>query len=365
MRLFPEPEMVRRFPHAWSYLQSWEKDLRARESGKMNVPGWWGYNYPKNLNKQDSSKLIVPRIVEHLKASFDAPGEIYLDNVDVGCVISAGKFSALYLLAFMNGRVTDFVFRRISKPFQGNIWSANKQFIAPLPIPNASPQDRTDVAAMARELQRLWTRRRDLIEAAGKRLSVMARGRHSEYWLLPDLPAIADLEAEAPRALPIAKRRQWAKDRLAEAVATRLERLGASLQAGENLEAVFAGGELSLRANGAALLDRIYLDDGPGQAARAYWSWLLLSRSWRDAGKLVSELRRPPVEFATPAATQFIARASDLAEVTAEIAAAERVMNERLYELYDLTEEERLLVENDRRGRAGARISHDRSSVEA
>ncbi|MEO7027723.1 MAG: hypothetical protein ABI056_09240 [Caulobacteraceae bacterium] len=57
--------------------------------------------------------------------------------------------------------------------------------------------------------------------------------------------------------------------------------------------------------------------------------------------------------------------AVDLAEVTAEIAAAERAMNERLYELYNLTEQERLLVENDRRGRPGARISHDRPSVEA
>lgn len=247
----------------------------------------------------------------------------------------------------------------------GGYFEANKQFIAPLPVPHASSDEQCEIATVARDLQRLWTMRRDLIEAAGKRLSVMARGRHSEHWLLPDLPPLAALEAEAPRALPIAKRRQWAKDRLAETVATRLERLGASLQAGENLEAVFAGGELSLRANGAALLDRIYLGDGPGQAARAYWSWLLLSRSWRDAGKLVAELRRPPVEFATPAATQFIARASDLAEVTAEIAAAERAMNERLYELYGLTEEERLLVENDRRGRAGARISHDRPSIEA
>ena len=68
----------------------------------------------------------------------------------------------------------------------------------------------------------------------------------------------------------------------------------------------------------------------------------------------VRKYSRPPAEFATPAATQFIARVKALAEVAQTIASLERVMNARLYDLYDLSEEERLLVDNHRAGRAGS-----------
>jgi hypothetical protein len=80
--------MQARYPKAWSYLRSYEVDLRARESGKMDSDdGWWGYNYPKNLDKQELVKLVVPRLVANLACSVDQTGSVYLDNVDVGGVV--------------------------------------------------------------------------------------------------------------------------------------------------------------------------------------------------------------------------------------------------------------------------------------
>jgi hypothetical protein len=66
-------------------LRSYEQVLRARENGKMNDDeSWWGYNYPKNLDKQEIPKLIVPRLVPKLGCTVDETGSVYLDNVDVG-----------------------------------------------------------------------------------------------------------------------------------------------------------------------------------------------------------------------------------------------------------------------------------------
>ncbi|MEI8353736.1 MAG: DNA methyltransferase, partial [Lentisphaerota bacterium] len=42
-RLLAASELAQRFPKAWHYLQSHEATLRARESGKMDKAGWWGY----------------------------------------------------------------------------------------------------------------------------------------------------------------------------------------------------------------------------------------------------------------------------------------------------------------------------------
>ncbi|MER8480669.1 hypothetical protein [Mesorhizobium sp. M1163] len=56
---------------------------------------------------------------------------------------------------------------------------------------------------------------------------------------------------------------------------------------------------------------------------------------------------RPPVEFDSPAIAQFVKRVGDLADEVNAIETGEREMNERLFQLYALTADERLLVEND------------------
>ena len=131
-------------------------------------------------------------------------------------------------------------------------------------------------------------------------------------------------------------------------------RLQAALDGGARMTAAFADGELRLFAGGAVVLGRIYLDDGPGRIAESYWRWLLLSQSWRDAGKFAGALRNPPSDHDSPGARQFIERVQALAEQTAALETAEAEMNELLYRLYALTEEERELVENERLRRGAA-----------
>lgn len=176
MQLIGEEVVARRFPKAWAYLKSWEGTLRSRERGSFDDATWWRFGRNQTIDRQDIVKLIVPRLVEHLKASLDAHGEAYLDNVDVGGVLPAKEVDPAFLLGVLNGPVMDFVFRRIAKPFRGDFRSANRQFIAPLPVPDASPEEQAEIAGMARALQDGWTRRRDLLEAAKDRLSVLATG---------------------------------------------------------------------------------------------------------------------------------------------------------------------------------------------
>jgi hypothetical protein len=73
----------------------------------------------------------------------------------------------------------------------------------------------------------------------------------------------------------------------------------------------------------------------------------LPSQDWRDASRLAEALRRPPAEPSAAAARQFIERVDALSQQVGEIAALESAINERLFELYDLTDAERFLVETD------------------
>ncbi|MBA3811917.1 MAG: hypothetical protein H0X27_09835, partial [Caulobacteraceae bacterium] len=186
-------------------------------------------------------------------------------------------------------------------------------------------------------------------------LSVLARARRGEAWLWPALPSIGDLEAEAPRALKLpGERHDWAKARLNEAVAARVAALQARLDAARAYDVIFRDGELSLFADGAAVLDRIYLEEADGALAGAYWRWLLLTGAPGDAARFAGELRRVPIGAGTPAATQFIAKVADLAATVVAIEAAEKAINARLFELYGLSDQERFLVENRNGHRRGA-----------
>jgi N-6 DNA Methylase len=169
MQLIPQAGMERRFPRAWAHLRSCEAPLRGRERGRFDDAAWWRFGRHQNLDKQDIPKLLVPRLVKRLRTSFDAAGRYYLDNVDVGGVMPAQGVDGMYLAAVLNGPLADFVFRRISKPFQNDFRSANRQFIAPLPVPNASPEAQTAIADLARRLEAGWTRRRTLANAADER----------------------------------------------------------------------------------------------------------------------------------------------------------------------------------------------------
>ena len=150
-QLLPSAELQRRFPQAWGWLRQNEAALRARERGRMDRDeGWWGYNYPKNLRRIRRPKLLIPRLTTTLRAGLDATGAICQDNVDVGGVFPHDPDDLLWLLAVLNSPVADFAWRCTSRPFRGGFLGANKQFLAPLPVPVPTAALRAEGIALVR-----------------------------------------------------------------------------------------------------------------------------------------------------------------------------------------------------------------------
>ena len=137
MRLIPEATMRRVYPKAWAHLIRFQRELERREArreGDMEIrpfadAAWYRFGRNQNIDKQDRSKLILPRLVDRLVAAYDELGRVCLDNVDVGGILVAEGTDPWFLLGILNAPVADFIFRRVSKPFRGNYLSANRQFI--------------------------------------------------------------------------------------------------------------------------------------------------------------------------------------------------------------------------------------------
>jgi Eco57I restriction-modification methylase len=152
MGLVTEAELAD-LPLTARYLHSHEELLRDRESGKMDHDSWYGYVYPKSLGLHDDPKLGVPRLCERLRASVDLDGEVFLDNVDVNGIVPRAQGPTIWTLGcLLNSKLLDFVFKLHSVPFRGSFYSANKQFIAPLPIRLPSANAEKELDALGRRL---------------------------------------------------------------------------------------------------------------------------------------------------------------------------------------------------------------------
>jgi len=331
---------------AWAYLKSWEEDLRKREKHKFDAAEWYQFGRSQNIGKQDIQKLIVAQTVPGLRVSSDTDGYFYLNNVRVNGIIPAKNRSGLALLAAMNGSIAEFVFQRIGKPKRGGYLEANRQFIAPLPIPTFTAEDEVALAGFGERLQDACTRRRNLMQQTAERASVLAVKSERETFLWPDLEDHKSLEDRAPAALRLAAdRRKWADVQRDEAVDARLAVLQGAMDRGGDFSAQYKDGELRLAADGATLLDRVYLDEREGWLCQAWWRYLIESGLPRDANTFANKLRRRPSEPDAPAARQFLERVNELVTLVTEIEAEEHALSEILYDLYALTREERQLVE--------------------
>ena len=298
-RLWSAEELQHKFPNVWEYLKKYEPVLRSRESSKMDVDdGWWGYNYPKNLDKQELPKLMVPRLVENLISSTDSTGSCYLDNVDVGGVLIKSQTTLWFICGLLNSPVCNFCFHQISKPFRGGFLSANKQFIAPLPIPDATDAQQAAVAALAEKLQETHTARRDEMQKLQTRLDSpnCLDVTYKEDWLWADVKTVAEIKKEAPASITAAREKTaWAKSERQRRLDIHYEKLDALLRPGMNLFATSDADALHVKSGDVTLLTKYGLDPDEARFLAAIWTQILRSTNVTpkfDGEKLVKKLLR-------------------------------------------------------------------------
>lgn len=348
VQLISAGDMERRFPLAWAFLRSWEPKLRERQNGAFDEDQWWRFGRSQNLDKQEIQKLIVAQTVPSMRVCADMSCDYYINNVRVNGIAPAQGVSLWYLLGILNAPVADFVFRRIAAPKGGGYFEANKQYIAPLPIPDAGPEDRAEIGRRAEDLQRLYTRHRDLLGEISHRMSVVAVRARPDDWLFPDLPKMADLEAAAPGQLDVGQRRAWAKEKRDEELRLRHKRLGEALRPGASMDAIFTDGELRFLIDGIPVVDRVFLRDDEGAFVLAQWKLIASSFSITESTtgkKLADTLRKVAFTAADAVREQIIDRQRDLSEIEGQIMTAEAEMNAHVYRLYDLSPEEIAMVE--------------------
>jgi hypothetical protein len=149
--LLAEKELRENFPLAWDYLKSNELKLAAREHGKFKDKGWWQL-YPKNLEFWETPKVMLPYMIQRLSAFYDG-GRHYFVNVTTGGfgVRCKSETQNRFITGLLNSTLLDAYLRQISTNFRGGYFAANKQFIEQLPIKTIDPKSKKD-AALAKQI---------------------------------------------------------------------------------------------------------------------------------------------------------------------------------------------------------------------
>jgi hypothetical protein len=144
--LISAEEFASVYPNCWEYLLQNREALENRERGKMRHERWYAFGRTQNLALHDRRKIAIPRLISRLAAVYDRDGYFYLDNVDVGGLVLKEQSDSnyLYIAGLLNSRLLDYYLHLISVPFRGGFYSANRQFLEPLPIRRIDFDNPTD-----------------------------------------------------------------------------------------------------------------------------------------------------------------------------------------------------------------------------
>ena len=350
-RLLTPDEMVGEFPKAWRYLKPFEKELRARDGGKTDSDGkWFGYVYPKNLDKQETPKLLVPRLVANLGCFGDASGKYYCDNVDVGGVVPRRSEDVWWLAAILNVPTSNLIFSWLTKPFRGEYKSANKQFIAPLPVPKGSRSDKAAVMALAKGMQERRSLRVELRADLNERLTATSRVNWPLERLLPDVRAIPEIEQALPRSVPASERKRWVDEQRKADEETALARIDSLIRLDSEATVDLRSGKLTFLIDEQEAA-RVFVSEAEAPLIAAQCRAIALDfqpSGKGDAKRLTDRLRKLAVTAEPALEEQIIAIGQKLAELGEVLHDDEKQLHELTALLFNLTPEEEQLVKQGR-----------------
>ncbi len=132
--IHPE-HMAARFPLAWKYLQKHRAILENREDGKWRGKSdWYCHAYPRNYGFINSQKLLTPDICVHGQFSIDNNGDFHFLNTAYGIANPRNNISLVFILSVLNTKLFESYIRANSVDLRGGYYRVTKTFMSSFPI---------------------------------------------------------------------------------------------------------------------------------------------------------------------------------------------------------------------------------------
>jgi type I restriction-modification system DNA methylase subunit len=134
--IIPERRLESEYPKTYDYLIDHKDRLANRGSENMSYPKWYALWCPREKELFESKKLMTPDICQHPKFTIDDHGDLYFADTAYG-IVPQSDISSQNLLPILNSSVTWFYIFHTSPVLRGGFRRFKTSYLANIPTHDA------------------------------------------------------------------------------------------------------------------------------------------------------------------------------------------------------------------------------------
>lgn len=175
--LYSEDEMKSDFSNTWQYFLDHEKELKGREEGKWKSRrDWYAFGRKQNLHRFEQKKILVQVLANRNSFTLDEEGIYYFMGAggsNTYGILLNDEYSTvedyLYFLGLLNSSVLEFYIKEISPLYSGRYYIYDRQYLERLPIKIPRTTEDEDIACeVVSTVERILKLHKDLSELENK-----------------------------------------------------------------------------------------------------------------------------------------------------------------------------------------------------
>ena len=136
--LLPADEIQTRYPRTWAYFNdaTIRAILEARENGRFRGRAdWYGFGRPQNMALLPESKLVLPDVAARGRVAWDADGHDIVDTAYGVAFRPDANYAPGFVLAALNHPVLTFFLRHRGTDLRGGYFRMKTAYLNPFPLP--------------------------------------------------------------------------------------------------------------------------------------------------------------------------------------------------------------------------------------
>ena len=137
--LIKESELMKIAPKCYSYLNKIKERLSSRGSKNMKYPRWYSlWNY-RNIDHQESVKILTPDVCFNSSMYFDEKGSLFYNDTSYALILKKNDVDIYkYYLGILNSSICWFFLKNTSSELRGGFFRFKTKYLEPFPLPQIS-----------------------------------------------------------------------------------------------------------------------------------------------------------------------------------------------------------------------------------
>jgi len=133
-QLISKETLREEYPLTWDYFKAHEDQLRSRQSGRWeDSENWWEFAYPRNLERFERPKTVFAHITDEPAFMLDDEGTWYFKTAYAALLSEGWQGMTEEIACQLNSKALEYYFKHISTVKAGGYYEYRAQYVNPIP----------------------------------------------------------------------------------------------------------------------------------------------------------------------------------------------------------------------------------------